>query len=311
MALESEHAGGVSPTVWKKQADALKQVHGELCRLRGRVDDLQNGLIMTASAASQDTDAARDAHSNNGEELQNLYTVVRALQRDAGLHQSKVEDLTNSLGSVKASVEAALPHILSFVSDVCKEKPANKDDGAEFTGTRLEELFEQLRAMGIPLRYATCESQDALRTDIDHVETRMHDEVSKLRSTMGQVLRSKADIEEVNALIAKLLADLRARSVAGVEGIIDNTSLIKTPLGSARCLACDRKMDVVATRPNPWDRGGIAASWSPREPVCPEHAPAGPPVGYRQRRDKDVALPAIKQDGLAGSGGHPRPAQQP
>lgn len=305
MALERQVANAASPTMWRKQGDALRQVHGELSRLRERVDGLEKTDQSGATAGGEG--GAQDQH-NHAEEVQNLYKVIRALQRDAGLHCGKVEDLTEAVASVKASVEAALPHVLSFMVDVRNSQGGGPEGlGGKFEGTRIEQLFEQLRALGIPLRYATCESQEALKTDISDVEKRLRDEVGQLGNTIGQLLRRKADSDEVNALIGKLVLESKGRNANGMEDLIEESAALRVPLG-ARCLACDRKLDVVASRPSPWDRGGSpAAQWPLREPGCPIHHGAGPPAGYRQRREREWTLPAIEQEGFSGGGGHSRP----
>lgn len=304
-ALELQFAASTTPTMWKKMSDSLKQLYGDFCRLKERVEALEHPE--NVSYAPKAGEGAPHTHAAGGDELQNLYIVVRALQRDASLQGVKVEGLADAVASVKASVEAALPHVLRFVEDLLKAQGA-AGPGTKFEGTRLEELFDQLGAAGVPLRYATCEAQEALKTDISDLEKRLRDEVCQLSSTIGQLLRGKADCDDVNALIGKLNFHSKDHKTGGVDDVIEQTALIRTPLGPARCLACDRKLDVVSSRPNPWDRGGSPAGHRPqREPGCPAHTPTGPPLGYRQRRERDLALPAIEAEGALAVGGHSRP----
>jgi len=268
----------------------MKNLHDEMSRLKERFGELELHGARQGSASGQGLgeQAGGDA---------NLYKAIRGVQKDAERMSSKIEDLARALAEVRSKMDVSLPRYLQVV-DGLVGRCGISDDPDKNTA---KDLLESLLGDSGDQLFASREACEEMRRALQTVEGDLREHLGQMRKDVTDLSHCKANRNEVNELIARQNG-LEAHTVAMVahashagDSCVENPALTKVPLMPARCMACDRKVGLQSKSPNPWDtKGGMpAAPWLPREPACQQHKPAGPPPGYKMRRDH--SLPSIER----------------
>jgi hypothetical protein len=202
------------------------------------------------------------------------------------MNTSRVKDLDSIVGALRGRLELLWPVVSTSVKQ--HSGAVATDNAPTPANVEIENLFA---------------SKEALRREMQSAEEGVQGRLKDLREELMNDLKSKANASDLQALaqrqrglevrssVAEQVANLQ-RHCHKDSTCTESPMLTKVPLLPARCMSCDRKVDVAAAQPNPWQTGGLPGPpWPQRDPVCATHNPAGPPPGYRQRRE--VSLPRI------------------
>eukprot|EP00929_Paragymnodinium_shiwhaense_P050588 TRINITY_DN25469_c0_g1_i2.p1 TRINITY_DN25469_c0_g1~~TRINITY_DN25469_c0_g1_i2.p1 ORF type:complete len:807 (-),score=208.47 TRINITY_DN25469_c0_g1_i2:220-2640(-) len=259
-----------------------------------RLDALREDLRNLKEAVNR-LEEGRGEVVTTDQEVRKIYNAVRGVQRDTQLTTGRLEDLSGCLGKLKAQVDMVLPRLLHAMK--------GQGDGAA------EQFADAFAMAGLDGRGLTSASQktcDDLQNALSALRADLDSQLGGIQRDLKQVSSNKASLEELRGLIARqsaqeqhtqaVLQSLLQQHAAGLKSAScsETPALTRLALLPAHCLACDRKVELQSHSPSPWTRGGLPASpWPQREPHCREHQPAGPPAGYRMRRE--ASLPAIER----------------
>jgi hypothetical protein len=159
-----------------------------------------------------------------------------------------------------------------------------------------------------PLHFASQEAQEALKRAMEAMRSDMPGQLASLRGELLDLLRGKADREDLQALrrsAAAMAALARERASEGGP-VSEDPALHRVQLLPARCISCDKLVEFTSGRPHPCH--GATPSWPRREGAsCPLHQAPGPPPGYRQRRAP--SLPALPSSPTTASALQPQPGR--
>jgi len=241
----------------------------------------------------------------NGEdgsrEMANITHAVRGVQKDAERVSSKVDDLGAGLAALRGHVEAALPQLLSAMMEVAAQhgKATNVDDEAG-SGDLLQAAHDACsREYTRTPVFASREAHETLQKIQRAMEDEFRKQLTQLKEEMARQSNVGHDrLFHVNTRLQAaekslpLLEQQLWQMAQSKESFVENPALTRVPLLEARCICCDQKAALMEAKQGPWSQGGMPNTlWAQREPSCPAHHAAGPPRGYRQRRDH--SLPAI------------------
>jgi hypothetical protein len=273
------------------------------------VDDSSNSLRVDLDAlmkrlAHLERSWARPSSANNtsnGEDIANFQKALRGVQKEAEMNTSRLKDLDTTVAALRGRLEVIWPIVGMSLHGGAASGAMIKTGEVLSSGSG--ETPDLLAAPQVESLFASRDAHDALRRDVLSIDDGMQGRFKDLRDEMMGLLKSKANASDLQAM-AHRQRGLEVRSSlaqqAGDMRYNDGTctetpSLTKVPLLPARCISCDRKVDVAACRPNPWQAGGMPGpAWPQREPACPTHSAAGPPPGYRQRRE--ISLPPVVKE---------------
>jgi len=269
-------------------------------------DDL-NGLdVLTKRLTRLERSCAKSSSANDaysGDDLANFQKALRGTQKDVEMNTSRIKDLDATVTALRGRLELIWPIVGaslhgSVTSDVTKSTDAASGGSGETP--------DLLVAPPLEAHFATKEAHEALRRDLQSIGESigsgmqgMRGNLDDLRQELMNLLRSKANASDFQAYLRQHAFEMRNSMVNDQrhhdEICTESPALTKVPLLPARCISCDRKVDVAAARPNPWQVGGMPGPSPPqRDPACMLHKAAGPPPGYRQRRE--TSLPPVSKE---------------
>lgn len=308
-----EH-GSSRPEKSSVDGDAgLRHVRDQLENLNRRLCDVERAqAVMGRGLEADSKDGSRADRFPDRRiedlalEVANLYKAVSGVQKGTDRNSSKLEDAAKAISNIQARVEATLPLVRKALLEILAQGAEGAEGARAPVGGDAGALLAFLGAPdGRPLDapFASKDAHDALRRDMQHIEGELQSRLGGMREELLGLVRAKANVDDLQTLSARQrgleVAAARFQMVAGAMHIHGDTctespALTKVPLLPARCISCDRKVEVQAARPNPWQAGGLpAAPWPQRDMGCPAHRAAGPPPGYRQRRES--SLPALER----------------
>jgi hypothetical protein len=265
---------------------SMKSLRDELDALTKRIAQFERSCVPTSSAQNESS----SGRNNSGDMAANFHKALRCAQKDIEMNTSRVKDLDSIVSALRGRLEVLWPVVGTSLQQ--------QRSGAIATGNALPPANLEIENL-----FA---SKEALRREMLSAEEGVQGRLKELREELMNNLRSKANASDLQALALRQRG-LEVRSSAAEQAsnlrrhshedstCTESPMLTKVPLLPARCMSCDRKVDVVAARPNPWQTGGLPGPpWPQRDPVCPAHHAAGPPPGYRQRRE--VSLPPVVKE---------------
>jgi DNA repair exonuclease SbcCD ATPase subunit len=289
-----EYAAGSA----ERDAEKLDSIEKDFAKVKEQLEQLQTSMgglggagggengFSVAEALEKMNRSMDDRASDEKREMENLYTAVRGGQRESERTMGKLDDVVNGLDALKKRVDVSIPQILNMI-EVDGGRPGQ--EGVEAQKARAKRL-EALEGGQVPAPFASLEALQKATHDTDE---NTKGQLGRLKEDFHDALNGKADSEALHLLAAQLEAALREmRSLmhtlkvsSSSEGSVDNAAFVRLPYLSRRCVSCDKKVDMMHDRANPWDSGAV--------PNTPWPNRAGHPRSAREAVGRDPLLPRI------------------
>eukprot|EP00435_Cladocopium_sp_Y103_P039356 s662_g10.t1 len=260
--LESYNTGGVRsqpqpglPLPSPQGTSQLLALREELQRLRNRVA-LVEGLVQIPEVENrqdQTSDSPRsprladmEVDENFKSEMMNLWRAVSGDQRTLDLLSSKLEDAVRNFSKMQSRFEAAMPQMLQLLGELLKG--AGTGDTGE--SPQVDVLLAMQKLLyggesGMPFV-----SPAALRETFNSFEAMIRSEMEKLRDELLREFDDKAPREDVEFLAEQLRLWQGQLQMLwqSFEKLLNNepevdAAIWRKPL-TARCVSCDRKVDI-------------------------------------------------------------------
>jgi len=302
--LETAEKPRVSLDAGKHNEGTLRDEMVKLDKRLGSLERLPGVLGLAAEGSKCSKRGPENGSGDWAGELANVFHAVRGVQRNADLTSAKVEDVVSGLASLKSKVEAALPQLFHILERLCTGSSDLADHNHHSTHDShgLQVLQELIGSTDDPQRLqflrdligsSAREDHESLQRAVEAMDANLRGQMCQLRNELLDRLGEKAGCDDLHTLFARqqgleahpILAQLYS------EQTVEEPAVTRVPLLPARCISCDRKVELTGGKPHPCH--GASPQWPKRESSCPIHHVAGPPPGYRQRREP--SLPAIER----------------
>lgn len=261
--LESMNTAGVRsqgpqpglPLPSPQGTSQLLALREELQRLRNRVA-LVEGLVQIPEVEhrkeeTQDSPrsprlADMEVDENFKSEMMNLWRAVSGDQRTLDLLSSKLEDAVRNFSKMQSRFEAAMPQMLQLLGELLKG--AGTGDTGE--SPQVDVLLAMQKLLyggesGMPFV-----SPGAMREAFNSFEAMVRSEMEKLRDELLRDFDDKAPREDVDFLAEQLRLWQGQLQMLwqSFEKLLNNeqevdAAIWRKPL-TARCVSCDRKVDI-------------------------------------------------------------------
>eukprot|EP00931_Biecheleriopsis_adriatica_P047771 TRINITY_DN27562_c0_g1_i1.p1 TRINITY_DN27562_c0_g1~~TRINITY_DN27562_c0_g1_i1.p1 ORF type:complete len:719 (+),score=166.34 TRINITY_DN27562_c0_g1_i1:85-2241(+) len=189
-------------------------------------------------------------------ELNNLAKALSGHQRAHDLSVAKMDDVVATVSKVEERFEASLPQLLRLVSELAKRSGGGtgetQGDLADTTAETLEalmrSLFQSPDGSGLP--FVTPASMHEV---LQQFEKYLTGQLRQIQQDLLNLISAKTDTNTFQALVAQFQNTQRylssmGRSFNSMQAaqrteLSEHPAIFRQPL-QARCVSCDRKVDV-------------------------------------------------------------------